>query len=203
MSRLVVLRHGPTGWSADRRIQGRSDRPLSEAGRQQVRQWCVPDAWAHLDWLSSPLARARETAALLHGCAPPTDARLAEADWGDWEGRRLADIRAEMGDRLTAMERAGLDFRPPGGESARDVQHRLWPFLAERAQNDRDTVAVCHKGVIRALYALATGWQMQGPPPTKLHDPTWHAFHLASDGTPSIDRLNVSLTTAPNDEDHG
>ena len=99
------------------------------------------------------------------------------------------------------MERAGLDFRPPGGESARDVQDRLRPFLAERARTGRDTVAVCHKGVIRALYALATGWQMQGPPPTKLRDPTWHAFRLAADGTPSVDRLNVPLTTAPDDED--
>ena len=194
MRRLVVLRHGPTDWSAAGRIQGRTDRPLSEAGRLQVSRWTLPDTWTGLDWVVSPLARARETADLLHQGPVSVDERLSEADWGDWEGQRLADIRAKMGDRLAAMERAGLDFRPPGGESARDVQDRLRPFLSERAQAARDAVAVCHKGVIRALHALATGWQMQGPPPTKLRDPTWHAFQLAADGTPAVDRLNVPLT---------
>ena len=200
MRRLAVLRHGPTDWSTAGRIQGRADRPLSDDGRQQVSGWSMPDAWQDWDWVSSPLARAQETADILHGVAVTSDRRLAEADWGDWEGQRLASIRAELGDRLTAMERAGLDFRPPGGESARDVQVRLRPFLAERAAANRDTVAVCHKGVVRALYALATGWQMQGPPPTKLRDPCWHAFRLAADGSPHVDRLNVPLAPPPQTE---
>ncbi len=201
MSVLVVLRHGPTDWSAEGRIQGRADRPLSDLGRSQVAQWQPPEAWAAWDWSSSPLARARQTAAVLCGRPVPVDDRLAEADWGDWEGQRLADIRAAMGDRLAAMERAGLDFRPPKGESARDVQDRLRSFLADRAHSGRDAVAVCHKGVIRALYALATGWQMQGPPPTKLRDPCWHAFRLQADGTPSVDRLNAPLAPAPDTMD--
>ena len=197
MSRLVILRHGPTDWSAAGRIQGRTDRPLSADGRAQVSRWRIPGTWTDWDWVASPLARARETAQALYGAAVPTDIRLAEADWGDWEGRRLTDIRQQMGERLAELERSGLDFRPPGGESARDVQRRLLLFLADRAAAGRDTVAVCHKGVVRALYALATGWSMQGPPPTKLRDPAWHAFDLAADGTPSVERLNMPLEPAP------
>jgi probable phosphoglycerate mutase len=54
---------------------------------------------------------------------------------------------------MTQNEAAGLDFRPPGGESPRDVQERLKPYLASLAG---PTIAVTHKGVLRALYALAT-----------------------------------------------
>ena len=67
---LVVLRHGPTDWNAGRRIQGLSDRPLSAAGRAVVRRWKLPDDSAGYHWMTSPLLRARETAALMgHGDA--------------------------------------------------------------------------------------------------------------------------------------
>src|SRR3546814_19659201 len=71
---------------------------------------------------------------------------------------------------MAAAEALGLDLRPPGGESPRQVQDRLKPWLAERSSCGRDTIAVTHKGVIRALYALACGWDMTGPPPDKLRD---------------------------------
>ena len=66
MTSLVVIRHGPTEWNAEGRIQGRSDVPLSAEGRATVSAWRMPAGiggpeWA---WLSSPLQRARETAAL-------------------------------------------------------------------------------------------------------------------------------------------
>ncbi|MDH3792507.1 MAG: histidine phosphatase family protein, partial [Rhodospirillales bacterium] len=87
---LVVLRHGPTDWNAERRIQGRSDRPLSEAGRAAVRSWSLPVECAGYDWMTSPLLRARETAALMgHGDAA-VEAAIIETDWGQWEGRTLS-----------------------------------------------------------------------------------------------------------------
>ncbi|MFQ5775444.1 MAG: histidine phosphatase family protein [Kiloniellaceae bacterium] len=199
MTPLVAIRHGPTDWTASGRLQGRADRPLSPAGRAAVRAWRLPPdlAGAAWDWLSSPLARARETAALLRGSAMPParpEPALIEMDWGEWEGNRLAALRAEGGARMAAAEARGLDLRAPGGESPRAVQARLRPLLAAVAAAGRPAVAVTHKGVIRALYALATGWDMTGAPPEKLRDACAHRFLLDGAGTPRASRMNVPLT---------
>ena len=118
--------------------------------------------------LSSPLRRARDTAALLTGRAPIVDDRLIEMDWGRWQGRRLADLRARAPAPVAANEARGLDFRPPGGESPREVCARLQALLAELAADPQPVVAVCHKGVIRAALVLATGWDMRSKPPLRL-----------------------------------
>jgi probable phosphoglycerate mutase len=88
--------------------------------------------------------------------------------WGCFEGRRLAELRGEAPDAMAANEARGLDFRPPGGESPREVCARLQAFLVELAADPRPVVAVCHKGVIRATLVLATGWDMRGRPPMRL-----------------------------------
>ena len=163
-----MLRHGPTAWTTERRLQGRTDMPLSPEGKATVLGWRLPAETAGFAWVASPLARARETAALLgHGDAP-VDARLVEMSFGDWEGRRLADLRDEFGPAMDALESRGLDFRAPGGESPRELQQRLAPLLAELGRGRGDFIAVTHKSVIRALYALATGWPMLGRPPKRL-----------------------------------
>ncbi len=190
---LVLMRHGPTQWNAEGRIQGRSNRPLSAGGRAAVRAWRLPETWATYHWVTSPLSRARETAALLgHGDADLEDT-LIETDWGDWEGCRLAELRQHLGEAMARLEARGLDFRPPGGESPRDLQDRLRPWLAGLAAAGRPCVAVSHKGVIRALTALATGWDMTGRPPAKLQPDSAQCFHLAGDGQLAVDRLNLSL----------
>lgn len=168
MTPVLLVRHGPTEWNESGRIQGRADVELSPRGRAQVARWRLPAAWAEARVLSSPLRRARETAALLTGRSPTIDDRLIEMDWGRFQGRRLADLRAEVPGRMAANEARGLDFRPPGGESPRDVCARLQMVLTELAADPRPVIAVCHKGVIRAALVLATGWDMQGRPPVRL-----------------------------------
>lgn len=193
MIELVMIRHGPTAWNAEGRMQGRSDQPLSETGRLEVATWRVPEAFHGHHWVVSPLGRARETAALLgHPEAEPESA-VIETDWGDWEGCRLEDLRAQHGDRMAAMEALGLDFRPPGGERPRDVQDRLRPWLARLAETGQPTVAVCHRGVIRALYALATGWDFTGKPPVKLRHATAHRFLVEATGRPDVAQMNLPL----------
>lgn len=193
MSALLLLRHGPTQWNEARRVQGRSDVPLSAAGRDEVKSWRVPAEFARFEWITSPLKRAVETAALLAGGDPPRDPRLTEMDWGEWEGQHLDALRRQLGDLMRAWEAKGLDFCAPGGESPRQVQRRLMPFLAERAAAQGGAVAVAHKGIIRAVYALAADWDMAGPPRHKLREPCAHLFDLARDGTPRIARLNIAL----------
>lgn len=193
MTRLVLVRHGPTQWNEIGRVQGREDIPLSEAGRAEVMTWRLPPEFGGYRWVTSPLVRAVETARLLGAIDPPSDPRLAEMDWGQWSGMDLGDLRAELGDLMKAWEARGLDFRAPGGESPRDVQARLRPFLAERAAEGRPTIAVAHKGIIRAVYAEAVGWDMTGPAPHKLKDGCAHMFALDPGGRPSIARLNIKL----------
>jgi probable phosphoglycerate mutase len=191
MTKILVIRHGPTDWNEAGLIQGHTDRPLSKAGRDRIAAMRLPDAWVGAKCLSSPLRRAIDTARLL-GLDPKLEARLIEMAWGEWEGKGLKDLRVEFEAELAAKEAQGLDFRPPGGESPRDVQRRLRPLLPEV---QGPTVFVTHKGVLRALYALATGWDMTSDPPQKLHDGRAHSFDVAPDGTPSVDELNIALAS--------
>jgi probable phosphoglycerate mutase len=165
---VLLIRHGPTEWNDNGRIQGRADLELSSRGRAEVARWRLPAAWAEARVLSSPLRRARDTAALLTGRTPIIDDRLIEMDWGAWQGRRLAELRARAPALVAANEARGLDFRPPGGESPREVCARLQALLAELAADPQPVVAVCHKGVIRAALVLATGWDMRSKPPLRL-----------------------------------
>ena len=127
---VALLRHGSTHWNESGRMQGRCDVPLSALGRTQVLRWRMPPGiGAPLRWLSSPLARAVETARLVGGTEPVCVPALVEMDWGEWEGRTLAALDAEFGDAFRRNAAAGLDFRPPGGESPREVRARALRWL--------------------------------------------------------------------------
>jgi len=201
MSALFLLRHGPTEWTAARRLQGRSNIPLSEAGRSMVEAWQVPERAVHGEWISSPLSRSTETAEILRRYYRPAgdlliEPRLAEMSFGEWEGQTLSELRSIHGRVMVEWEGRGLDFRAPGGESPRDVQNRLRAWLEELTAENRDVLAITHKGVIRALYALASGWDMCGKPPHRLADNAVHEFGLDRAGI-RIGRLNISLQARP------
>jgi broad specificity phosphatase PhoE len=193
VSLFAVIRHAPTAWSEAGRIQGRSDPPLSPCGAAAARGWRVPPELDGFSWAASPLARALATARLLGAAEPAIEAALAEMSWGEWEGRRLADLRAEFGAAMAARESAGLDFRAPSGESPREVAARLGPYLARLAAAGKPVAAVTHKGVIRALLALATGWDMRDKPPCRLAPAAAHLFRLDRGGRPAVERLNLPL----------
>ncbi len=177
-------------------MQGRRDLPLSSAGRRGVGEWRLPfDPIGHRIF-ASPLRRCRETAAALGLGDALLDQRLIEMDWGDWEGHTAAELRQQT-PGLKSAEALGLDMRPPNGESPRDVQTRLRPWLHEQARGRQPTVAITHKGVIRAVYAMATGWDMRGTPPDDLDwDAAAHSFKLGGTGVPQCQRLNMSLHRA-------
>ena len=187
MTLLAVLRHADTAWSLEGRIQGCSDIALSEGARVLLRGLTLPQACRGMRVVTSPLARCVETAALLGAPDAEREARIAEMHWGDWEGRLLAELRRELGAAMQANEARGLDFRPQGGESPREVLARVRTWLLEIRQ---PTLAITHRGVIRAILAAATGWDMRGKPPARLD---WHAVHFfrVSGGEPSVERLNV------------
>jgi broad specificity phosphatase PhoE len=189
---ILVIRHARTDWNRAGLIQGRTDRPLDAVGREEASAWRLAPEWDGAACLASPLRRALETAELL-GLKPTADSRLIEMHWGEWEGRRIADLRAGLGETMARNEARGLDFRPPGGESPRDVQERLRPLIHSLFA---PTILVTHKGVLRPLYALASGWDMQDDPPERLRDGCAHSFTLSPDGEIGVGALNIPLERA-------
>ncbi len=192
MSLVALIRHAPTDWNAERRLQGRCDRPLSAAGRGSLCRWRLPALLERAVWTASPLARARETAALLGHADCVADERLIEMDWGAWEGLTRKELLVQAGIGIVDRNPLGRDFRPPGGETPREVAARLKPWVAERARYGA-TTAVTHRGVIRALYAEATGWDMVEPPADDLADGAAQLFLARQDGSLGLIRANLSL----------
>jgi probable phosphoglycerate mutase len=187
MTLLALLRHADTAWSVEGRIQGHSDVPLSESGRGQLRGRALPQDCIGMKVVTSPLARCVETAALLGAPQAEREPRIAEMRWGAWEGRRLEDLRRSLGAAMRENEDRGLDFRPEGGESPREVLSRVSQWILSLEES---TLAITHRGVIRVVLAQATGWDMLGKPPVKLD---WDAVHLfrIEGGRPRIDKLNL------------
>lgn len=197
MPTLDVIRHASTRWNEAGLIQGRRDVPLSERGRAEAAAWRVPtDVAADAEWVSSPLTRAIDTAECIAGRRPAIAGALVEMDWGQWEGHSLAELRSLHGEAMRTNERRGLDFRPPGGESPREVLARVLPWLRERARERCPTIAVTHKGVLRVLLVAATGWDMTGKPPVRLLPATMHRLSLDASGTPTLVRCNIPLATS-------
>lgn len=194
---FAVLRHAPTTWNDSRRLQGMTDVPLSVDGEALAKSWCLPgpaDGWRRV---CSPLMRARRTAELLKPAAPVAiEPRLREMSFGIWEGRTIVELRATVGAEFLDAERRGLDFQPPGGESPRATMARLSDWASEIATAGDPVVAVSHKAAMRALFALATGWDMTSRHPVKLDWRRLHFFVAYRDGSVTVDRLNIAMASA-------
>ncbi|HEU0221850.1 MAG TPA: histidine phosphatase family protein [Paracoccaceae bacterium] len=184
MTRIALLRHFPTYWNEEGRLQGRTDVPLTPAARAELARLRLPGGWRGLPIVASPLARARETArALSEGAAFRTEEHLVEMDFGEWEGQIGAELLADPACAYRPVEEWGWDFRPPGGESPREMAARLRPLLAELAWAGPHVI-VTHRGVMRCLLALASGWAYAGPPPFAMKRAALHEITLGPDGMP-------------------
>ena len=192
MSRILFVRHGRTAWNAARRIQGHTDIGLDETGRGDLRGRRLPPEFDGWRVFASPLVRAVETAELLGLSDVHLEPRLREMSYGDFEGRTWEELRARYGDALEQRERLGLDFRPDGGETPRELKARLLDWTAEIARAKQPAVAVTHKGVIRVALAVATGWDLRSRAPHRL---AWERAHLfrVEDGGLRVERLNLPL----------
>lgn len=142
-----LLRHAETEWSRDGRHTGRTDVPLTDAGRERAR--ALRERIAGHEFalvLSSPLSRARETAQLA-GLAPQLRDDLLEFDYGEYEGITTAQIREQRPDWY--LWRDGS----PGGETAADVGRRVDRIIDEALTATGDVALVAHGHVLRALAA--------------------------------------------------
>lgn len=155
---VLLVRHGETDDNAADRFQGQLDTRLNDRGRDQARALAGLLASEGLRALySSPLARARETAAILGarlGLEPVLDDRLMEADSGDWSGRLYTEIIADQPGAFDAWRAADPAFRFPNGESVAEQRTRVAAALADVRAGPLPAVVVCHGGVIRAVDGL-------------------------------------------------
>lgn len=192
MYKCWILRHGPTDWNKMKIIQGLTDMPLSDEGMAIIHDWTLPDEVKNLKAYASPLSRAYETATML-GYEPTIDPLLIEMDWGRYEGENLDFLRMEEGSTLIENEARGRYFQPPRGETPAKVQERLQQFFRQSVEGEEDIIIFAHKGVLRALYSLATDWDMVGPPDEKIRDNCIHCFKVYSPEQIEVEKMNISL----------
>jgi broad specificity phosphatase PhoE len=157
---LVLLRHGETEWSRTGRHTGRTDVPLTAAGEVQARALTpVVARRSFVQALVSPAARARETARLAGLDDAELEPGLWEWDYGGYEGRTSADIRAERPGWYLWTD--GIVPGPDGhpGESIEQVGVRVDEVLGRVrvALDAGDAVVVAHGHVLRVLTARWLG----------------------------------------------
>ena len=142
---IVLVRHGETEWSRDGKHTGNTDVPLTERGRKQAQLLgAALAAQSFVRVLTSPLARAADTARLAGFDAEPRD-ELREWDYGAYEGRRTAEIREERpGWTLWAD---GV----PNGETAAEVAARVDAVLAELRTVEGAALVFAHGHLLRVL----------------------------------------------------
>jgi probable phosphoglycerate mutase len=194
---IALVRHAPTEWNAAGRLQGRRDVPLSAEGAAQAARWRLPgdlaglQAIGRLAWAASPLQRAVVTAHALGAAAPHVEPRLVERDYGTWQGLTAGELEPHGPED-------GWDWRPPGGESLREVLARARGWLDDLARTEMpDTwVAVTHAGVIRALVAAAVRWDLRPPAPLRLLPDRLHRLRRRGDGHLQLVTLNEPLLPA-------
>ena len=181
--RVLLVRHAETEWNRERRFQGWRDIPLSAAGRAQAE--CAARLLAETPltavW-SSPLERARETAAIIaapHRLAVQESEAFKEMGFGEWEGLTRDEVRARFPDAHRAWAETPAEARWPGAETLAAVRARaLQGLQALRAAHAGQTIAVVSHGItgrILILEALGIGL-----------DRLW-TFHLSSTGISELE----------------
>lgn len=165
--RIYLIRHGQTDWNARGLIQGQTDVSLSPAGMRQAQSLARQMGSVRLHAVvSSPLARARETArpiAGLQGQDVRYDPRLMERAWGTYEGLTREDAARRHPDEDDRLRRDPLDAEPPGGESLRAVAERMRDALADAAALGRSVAVVSHGGALAAAMHGLLGTPLGGP----------------------------------------
>ena len=153
--KVTLVRHGETEWSRKGLHTGLTDVPLTDEGRRVAAS--LESRLAHLEpalVLASPLARARETAALAGFPDAEIEPDLVEVDYGDAEGRRTREIREE---------RPGWDVwreGAPNGEPWERVGERADRVIARIEGAGGDVIVFAHGHILRVL---AARWLEQPP----------------------------------------
>ena len=152
---ILLVRHGETDWNAERRVQGKTDRPLNDTGRQQARTVAAQLAGVPLAAVySSDLSRALETARVVadaHELSVTSMPELRERDFGTWEGLTDEEILMRFPEARTG---------PWGDAETRDeLAARVLSALRGISENHagETVLVVTHGGPLRAMLAHVSG----------------------------------------------
>ncbi|SCF44933.1 histidine phosphatase family protein [Micromonospora mirobrigensis] len=164
MTRLIVWRHGNTEWNATSRVQGQTDVPLNDLGREQARAAAPLLAALRPDAIvASDLRRAADTAAALAaltGLPVHSDARLRERHFGQWQGLHLTEAAERFPDEF-ARWRAGHPDPGAGLETLDDLGKRVAGALQDAADATPGgtIVLATHGGAARQGVGHLLGWE--------------------------------------------
>jgi|GEM_PF-1497916 len=160
MREVWLVRHGPTPANTERRYPHPHEDPaLTSTGRAQAEALrdLLGDAWAQV--LTSPAARARETARLAGHAGARVTADLAEAAFGCMAGHTWAELEAAHGATarawIDALIHPNRDDGPPGGETGRAFHARIRRVLHDLPEGR--SLLFTHAGVIRAALRVTVG----------------------------------------------
>ncbi|WP_316743097.1 bifunctional RNase H/acid phosphatase [Streptomyces sp. MK7] len=196
---LVLLRHGETPLTPQKRFSGSggTDPSLSAVGREQAEKAAV--ALARRGTIqavvSSPLARTRETAAVVAarlGLDVTVDEGLRETDFGAWEGLTFAEVRERYPDDLDAWL-ASADAAPTGGgESFAATATRIAATRDKlvAAHAGRTVLLVTHVTPIKTFVRLALGAPPESLFRMELSAASLSAVAYYADGNASVRLLN-------------
>jgi broad specificity phosphatase PhoE len=163
MGELVVIRHGQTEWSRSGQHTSVTDLPLLPEGEEQARHLQKSLAGRRFVevWVS-PRQRALRTAELAGMTPTRIVDDLVEVDYGGYEGRTNAEIRAELGRPWTLWEDGTVPGATPG-ETLAAVAERVDRVLAPMKERlaDGDVALLAHGHVLRVLTARWLGLQPQ------------------------------------------
>lgn len=151
--KLYVVRHGQTDWNLEHRVQGITDIPLNEKGREDAKELVPLVKKLNIDVvIASPLDRARETAKIITDGAYPinVDDRIKERDWGLNEGASLDDV-----DKWDCWD-VILNTRVQNIEAIQDFMDRVSSFIEDIKvkYKDKNVLIVTHSAVSRVIHYL-------------------------------------------------
>ena len=201
MIHLTLIRHGETDWNRARLIQGSTDIPLNDTGREQARQAAerlrgVLDNPTAARIVSSDLSRARETAQIIAdqwgSAAPLAYPALRERAYGEAEGITVDDFAVRWGDWYTS--------EVPGAESREQLQMRAFAALdavvtdALGSRPDLTRIfVVTHGALIRSVIHHVSDGRLPARE-ERLANGSDYTFHYSPDGLTLIDYAGTTVS---------
>ena len=158
--KLLLARHGETDWNVKSWIQGSTDIPLNDRGKEQANQLAERILLSESPIsaiYTSGLERARQTAAIvsyLTSVPYKVESGLEEFNLGSWEGKTWRQVRKMYTREYEGWHNNRRYTRIPGGESYQDLLDRLVPALKRIADRERsDVLVVTHSACIMTLFS--------------------------------------------------